>query len=570
VTADKAERELARALEKIGFTNNPRIQAAPLGFGNVAVPCFEHAAANKRKPFDDAKETAEKLAGLKYFGRAEAAGGFVNLYYSDAFYAEALAEMKAGYGANNDGAHATVVVEHSSPNVGKPLHVGHLRCTVYGDALANIIELNGYKVVRSTFLGEAGKQVALLLVALEDAKTKPKDERALLSIYEAGNKQLAEEAFAERVTAKLALMEAGDPETLTELRKVRALSVKPLHAAYERLGVRFDEELFDSDFVDAAKKLAAEAVAKKVARKDVEGETIVDFTKKTAIAPSSGVANQQVCNKEELPNYVLLRSNGTTLYATRDLALADYRFARHAFKECVYVTASAQNLHFQQFFKTLELLGRAYAKRLKHVGYGLVSLPEGKLSTREGRVILVDDLLERATGAAAKEVTERQKYPAALVKEIAGKTGLAAVKFALLRVSPEKNIVFNAEEAVRFEGHTGAFVQYSAVRCKGILEKAGRVAAFKKGEFNEQEKRLIAKLAVYPQVVRKACNSLEIHGLCEYLLLLTDEFNSFYAACPVLKAEGSEKAKRIALVKATLLVLEDGLAALGMETPDKM
>ena len=550
---DDALAEARRAVKKTaGFEPVP---AKPKqgGYGDVAFPCFEQAAKSEKKPQELAKEIAAKLKELKHFEKAEAANGFVNLYYSQAFYAAVLDELKKGYGAAK-AAGKTVVIDYSSPNVGKPLHVGHIRSTILGDALARLYERQGWKAVRSNYLCEAGKQVAMLMTALEEFGAESvKTERDLLDYYVRISKLVKDdEKLAEKARLNLEKMESGDKSVARALARVREISIKPIRDNYELLGVKFDEELFDSDLVPAAKEIVAEAVKKKIAFKDMQGETVVSL------------------EDYGMPNFIVLRSNNTTLYSTRDLALADYRYEKRAFDECVYVTATEQNLHFKQVFKTLELLGREYAPRLKHLGFGLISIPEGKLSTREGRVLLLEDFLKAAIETAREEVRARQDYPEKEVEKIAGEVAIGATKFAVLRVSPEKGIVFNPSEITRFEGHTGAFLQYSVVRCRGILEKAGAFNYKGGGSFNNEERALLERLSRFPSVCAESCRHKQPHLLCEYLLETADAYSAFYTACPVLKAPAGEREKRLAIVKATLTVLEEGLDLLGIQAPEKM
>lgn len=551
---EKAIQEIRDRVERdYGFA--PAVGEPRQGYGDLAFPCFEHAAAHKASPAKAAEEVSRGLVGLKHFERAEAANGFVSLYFSPAFYAEALAEFKEGYAKSNAGKKRKLVIDYSSPNVGKPLHVGHIRSTILGDAFARLRTHSGWSVTRSNYLCEAGTQVAMLMVALEEfGIDKVKTERDLLDCYVRISKQFKENpALEEKARDALERMENGDETVWKALHKVREISLAPVRKNYELLGIEFDEEIFDSVLVPRSLEIVEEAKKKGIAFKDEHGETVVKL------------------EDYKLPNFIVLRSNGTTLYSTRDLALADERFEKRAFDECVYVTASEQNTHFRQVFKTLELLGREYAPRLKHVGFGLISIPEGKLSTREGRVLLLEDFLKAAIETAKKEVRARQDYPDAEANKIAEQVAIGATKFAVLRVTPEKGIVFNPAEITRFEGHTGAFLQYSVVRCRGILEKAGRLPAFKAGgEFDEHEKRLCKRLAAFPRVVESASRQLQPHQLCDYLLALADDYSAFYANCPVLKAPEADKAKRLALVKATLGTLEEGLDLLGIQAPEKM
>jgi len=547
----KAMAEAEASLEKAG-AKDARVTKAREGFGDLAFPCFGLAKGKGKKPQETAEELAKKVKMPRAFSKAEAQAGFVNLLFSDDFYEEALSEVKEGFGAGVTRKGDTVCIDYSSPNVGKPLHIGHIRSTVLGDAIKRLLEFQGAKVVGSNYLCDAGKQTAMLMTALKHFGAKDiKTEKDLLEYYVRIHRDIEKSPeLAEEARLTLEKMENGEKDVAALLKKVRGISVKPIHAAYKRLGVSFDEELYDSDLVDDAKKMAGEAVRKDVAKVEPEGETVV------ALEPA-------------LPNFVVLRSNGTTLYSTRDLALADYRFKKHNFKECVYVTASEQNLHFKQVFETLRRMGRKY--ELKHIGFGLIFL-QGmeKLSTREGKVLLLDEVLDECVAAARKEVEGREH--ATNAAKTAEEIGLGSLKFAVLRVTPEKNIVFDPKAVTAFEGFTGAYVQYTVVRTNGIMGKAGtaRAAVAKAAKFDEHERAIISALAQFPQVCEESARNMQPHVLCDYLLTVASKFSAFYANCPVLFVEGAEKGKRLAIVRATQLVLERGLALLGIRAPENM
>ncbi|VVB68332.1 Arginine--tRNA ligase [Candidatus Norongarragalina meridionalis] len=547
----KAMKEAEAALEKAG-AKDASVTKAREGFGDLAFPCFAIAKGKGKNPQAIAEELAGKVKPPRFFSKVGAQAGFVNFTFSDVFYEDALSEIKKGFGEGSSRKGDVVCIDYSSPNVGKPLHIGHIRSTVLGDAIKRLLVFQGAKVVGSNYLCDAGKQTAMLMTALKHFGAKDiKTEKDLLEYYVRIHKDIEKNPeLAEEARLTLEKMENGEKDVAVLLKKVRGISVAPIHAAYKRLGVSFEEELYDSDLVDEAKKTAAEAVKKDVAVLEAEGETVV------MLEPT-------------LPNYVIMRSNGTTLYATRDLALADYRFKKHHFKECVYVTASEQNLHFKQVFETLRRMGRKY--ELKHIGFGLIFL-QGmeKLSTREGKVLLLDEVLDECVAAARKEVEGREHAtnPAKTSEEI----GLGSLKFAVLRVTPEKSIVFDPKAVTAFEGFTGAYVQYTVVRTNGIMEKAGKTksAVPEKAKFEEHEKALVAALAQFPQTCEDSARNMQPHVLCDYLLTVASKFSAFYANCPVLFVEGAEKEKRLAIVKATQLVLEQGLALLGINAPERM
>ncbi|NYZ75344.1 arginine--tRNA ligase [Candidatus Micrarchaeota archaeon] len=537
--------------------------------GDLAFACFEAAKKSGKNPVELAKQIAGSLKPElgKEFSSCEAVNGFVNFFFSQELIAQAIAEalkQESAYGTGSGGKGKTAVIDYSSPNVGKPLHVGHIRSTILGAALKKLLEARGWKVVGSNYLGEAGTQVAMLLVGLRKYGAQNlSGEKALLDHYVRINKEVeGSEELQKQVRSVLEAMESGDKGVAAELTRLRELSMPALKKNYGLLGVSFDEILFDTDFSVPAKPLVEEAVKKGIAFKEKTGETVAKL------------------EEHGLPNLVILRSNGTTLYSSRDLALAEWRWKTHEFDECIYVTGSDQNMHFRQVFKILELLGRPYADRLKHIGFGLISLPEGKFSTREGRIVLLEDLLSAAAEEAKNEILERktqteertgEEYSEKEVEETARAVGVGATKFAFLRVGAEKNILFDLKRVVSFEGDTGAYAQYTLVRCFNILRKAGKTKPVFKGALAPEEQRLSRSLADYPLVVQGAAGSLAPHVVCDYLLRLCADFSSFYEACPVLKAESSEAvARRLALVKAASIVLENGLGLLGINTPKRM
>jgi arginyl-tRNA synthetase len=387
-------------------------------------------------------------------------------------------------------------------------------------------------------------------------------EKDLLDYYVEIHKRIEENPeLLEKARVIVEGMEKGEVALKKELAEVRRISVEAFERNYALLGVRFEETLFDSDMVPLAKRMALELLEKGIAFRDKEGEIVGEL------------------EKFELPNLIVLRSNGTTLYSTRDLALAETRHAKHDFTECVYVTGSEQKNHFKQVFKILDLLQKPYAAGLKHVPFGLISLPSGKLSTRAGNVVLLEDILNAATAAAEKEILKRRggDYSEGEIKEIARQIGVGSTKFAFLRVSPEKNIVFDPAAAVVFEGDTGAYAQYALVRCRGILAKAEeagvKVEAVKavKREFAKEEKELLALAAEFPLVVEAAARAMQPHQVCDFLLKFCAAFSAFYAACPVLAAENEkDKARRLQIVCASLRVIENGLGILGISAPEKM
>ncbi len=560
--------EIATAISKkysISLQTNVELHFEPNRKADASFAAFSLAAQLKKKPFQIAEEIAREIKPTKFIESVNALNGFVNFTFSQAYFEKTLKETsEKNYGKKQKNK-KIAIVEYSSPNVGKPLHIGHMRSTIYGDSLKKILLSQGWKVIGSNFLCEAGAQVAKLIVGLRHYKASEiKDERELVKYYTRINKEIENNAELGEETRKvLEKMEAGEKEIASELKKVRNLSVPAMHKIYKELNVKFDEEIYDSNLIESGKKLVQEAIEKKIAFKDENDEIVADL------------------EKYGVPNLIILRSNNTTLYSTRDFGLAESRWEKYKPDLSVIVTGSDQNLHFKQFIKILELMNKPIAQKMKHIGYGLINLPEGKISTRLSRVVLLEDVIQEASEAAEKEITAREPNASDL-KQRSRAIGVGALKFAVLKVSAEKNITFDFKTMVSFEGDTSAYLQYSLVRCKSILRKVREAKKTKKEksenknkiekyEFNKEEKELIHKLGEYQFVVEKAARNLAPHIICDYLLKTSATFSKFYSMHSVLEAESEEaKAARIKIVKSTANVLEKGIELLGITSIEKM
>ena len=508
-------------------------------FGELSIPCFG-------KSEEEIGKIKEEIKLGKNMDKIELKNNYLNIYLSDEFYKNFLKAPLPAFPKNNK----TAVIDYSCPNVGKPLHVGHLRSTIYGDSIKKLLNYVGYKTIGFNYLGDAGKQVALLLLAIRKYG-EVKNENEMLERYVKINEELKEnqklEAEVREIVEKI---EKGDERTLKEVEKIRNLSYGTFERVYKKLGVEFDEIMGESQVILKAKKMVVEVLEKGIAKKGGEGEIFIEL------------------EKYGLPNTILMRSNGTTLYLTRDLALAEYKWEKYKFDLNFYATASAQNLHFKQLFKILELLGKEYSKKCAHVGFGLVGLESGKLSTREGRVVLLEETLKKAVESAREEI-KIKGYSEEEKNKIAEAVGIGAIKFWLLKVSPEKNVIFNFKKMVSFEGDTSAYLQYTLVRANSILRKATEEMEGK-FEFNEEEKNLLWKNYLFEKIVKEAAEKFKPHLLANYLLKLSAAFSIFYENNPVLKAEKAERKKRIAIVKKTRDTLKAGLELLGVPILEKM
>jgi len=570
----QAKQFLVSSLNATGFTvtaDEVKVEASKTADSDLSCTiAFALAKKAGKNPKDIAEQVAAAISKVLvansqkpcYISKAVAANGYINFILSDNFFCEAAegAANSKKYGSFSGFSGKTAIVEYSSPNVGKPMHIGHIRSTILGDSVANLLAAAGYEVVRMNYLCEAGAQVAGILLAVDSFGAESlKTEKDVLKYYVEITKKIdADPALKAKEQQYVSLMENGDPAIHQNLEKIRKLTVAPFEVNYDRLGITFDESVFDSDYAELAKKLVAEASSKGLAKQDEKGETVGLLEGKSA-----------------LPNLIILRSNGTTLYSTRDMGFAQWRWEKYHFDKSVIVTASEQNTHFRQVFKLLELMGREYAQKLFHIGFGLVFLEGGvKLSSRKGNVLLLEDVLDDAEGLALAQITDRG-YSSEDAKKIAFAVGVGSLKFGILRVSSEKNINFSMQKAVSFEGDTGAYLQYTVVRAKNILKKAGYSSSAAVGvqacALSKDERELARMIAQYPQAVRSAAISMAPHQICDYGLKVAAAFSTFYSSSPVLEAESEEKKQlRLVLVAATVSTLESGLALLGINVPEKM
>ena len=533
---------------------------AELGDASSAV-CFELAKKDKKNPVELAKQLAAKIKPTGLIARVEAKGPYVNFFVNQAKLAEAVLKegTKKGYGASGEGKGRVVVLDYSSTNVAKPMHVGHLRSTIIGQSVRNILEFQGYKTIGVNYLGDWGFQFGKLITAFEkwgSEKELKKDPISyLVALYvrfhkEAKTKPELEEQAREWVVK----LEKRDKQAMKYWKEFRDLSIKKFEDTYKLLGVKFDVYSGESEYAlsDKTSEVIKEAQDKKIAFQEAPGTIVVPLE-------VHGINNAR------------LLDNGATLYFTRDIAAAKDRYKRWKFAKSLYVVSSQQDLHFKQLFKTLELLGYAWAKDCAHVNFGYLNLPEGKMSTREGNFVLLGDLLETAVKKAEKII--EQKNPGLKNKRAAAEmVGVGAVVFADLSQNRVKDVTFEWDKALSFEGDTGPYLQYAFVRCNGIIDAVGKTGKPRADSLvNPEELTLTKKLAEFPKAVDAADLKYEPHVIATYLLALARAFSAFYEKCPVAKEENPGlKAARLELVKATRNVLETGLGLLNIKAPREM
>lgn len=530
--------------------------------GDFAFPCFQLARVMRKAPNMIAEELASKL-NKEGFERIESLGPYVNFFVDkEAFTKNAIETVLTegeDYGKSNIGEGKTVCVEYSSPNIAKPFHVGHLFSTSIGNSLYKLFKEEGYDVVGINHLGDWGTQFGKLISAYNrwvDEEALERDAISeLLRIYVKFHDEAEKDpSLVDEGRMHFKRLEEGAEEETALWKRFRELSLKEFNRVYDLLGIKFDS-------------LAGEAFY------NDKMQVVIDELKEKNLLTESNGAQVVMLDEYNMPPCIVLKADGATIYATRDLAAANYRKNTYDFDKCVYVVGTPQALHFKQVFKTLELAGKDWAKDCVHVGFGLVKFADGGMSTRKGKVVLLDDLLSEAVSKTLEIINE--KNPELENKEeVAKKIGIGAVIFTYLKNSREKDIIFDWKEILSFEGETGPYVQYSYARGNSILERAGEIdlTNVDYSKLNSKEEfELIKSLEGFKKNIHLAIEKFEPSVMSRYVIEVAKLFNKFYNAHSVLNLEDEElKKARLALVKASLQVIKNGLGLLGIEVVEKM
>ena len=528
--------------------------------GDYALPCFKFAKVLRKSPVMIAEELKATLQTDEVISEISAVNGYLNFKIDkNGFVAETLEKIlaqKDKYGASDDGEGKTVCIDYSSINIAKPFHIGHLSTTVLGGALYRIFSYLGYKTVGINHLGDYGTQFGKLISAFKRWGDKEEIEkggiRALNELYVRFHREAEEHPeYDDEARAYFKMIEQGDKECLGLFTWFKELTLKDVQKIYEMLDIHFDSYAGESFFSDKM------------------GPIVDELKEKGLLQESRGA---QVVDLEEygMPPCMILKSDGSSLYATRDMAAATYRKSEYNFDKCLYVVAYQQNLHFKQFFKVLELMGKEWAKDLVHVAYGMVSLEEGTMSTRKGNVVFLEDVINKCIEKAYKIIDE--KNPNLEDKmDVAKKVGVGAVIFGALYNNKIKDIVFSYDKVLNFEGETSVYVQYTCARAKSVLQKGGVPTSYEIPILTMEEIELVKSLATFPETVAAAAEKYEPSLIARFAVDVAQKFNKFYFDCKILAAE-DEKTKnfRLALTNATLQTLKNAFTLLGIGIPDKM
>ncbi len=529
--------------------------------GDFCLPCFKFAKAMRKSPMVIAEEIANATAKEEFLSDVKAVAGYVNYTLNKQQFSkitlDKIDNQKDKYGCSNIGEGKTICIDYSSVNIAKPFHMGHLLNTVIGGALYRTHKALGYNVVGINHLGDWGTQFGKLIVAYKlwgDKKDiEERGVRGLLDIYVKFHKEAEKDsALDDQARHWFKQIEDGNQEALQLFGWFKEITLKEVSKIYDRLNVTFDSYAGESFYNDKMQPVLEELREKNLLEYS-EGAQIVRF------------------DNDEMPPCLLVRADGATLYATRDMAAAFYRKKNYDFYKCLYVVAYQQNLHFQQIFKVIEKMGYDWYADMVHIAHGMVSLEDGALSTRQGNVVFLEDVLNMAVAKALKVIEE--KNPDLENKEqTAEQVGVGAVIFGVLYNNRIKDMVFSYDKVLNFEGETGPYVQYTYARCNSVIEKAGNCDGDidYSGINNLEANDLIRLLERYPQMVEESARKYEPSIITRSVVDIAQAFNKFYFEHNINNAPQPIKNARIALAKATKQVILNALTLLGIGAPNKM
>ena len=533
--------------------------------GDFAFPCFKLAKTLRKSPVQIADEIKEKISEDEYIKKIETKSGYLNFYINNTKLVEEVLEEinnhENDFGKSNEGTGKTVLIDYSAPNIAKPFHVGHLRTTLIGNALYKIYKYLGYNTIGINHLGDYGTQFGKMIEAYkmwgseydlsEDAINKMVDMYVRIN-----NLCKEDEEVLERCRENFRLLEKGDKYCTELWEHFKEISLKEFDKIYDILGVKFDSLNGEAFYADKTDEVV-EMLKEKGKLTESEGAEIVDLTDEGIETPC-----------------IIKKANGSTIYATRDLAAILYRARTYDFDKCLYVVAYEQNLHFKQIFAVAKyLVDEKYVKGLKHVSYGMVQLPTGKMSTRLGNVVKIEDLITE-TIEKAKEIITTKNPKLENKDEVAKKVGIAAIIFNTLSTTNNKDQIFDWNTALNFQGETGPYIQYTYVRTKSVLEKVGKIPTVSEVDFStltdDSSIKVLKSLYAFKETLEMTVEKNEPAILARYLIEVSQNYSNFYNDNKVLVEDEKVKNSRAYLTYAVGTVLKTGASLLVIQMPDKM
>ena len=533
--------------------------------GDYAFPCFRLAKAYRKAPNLISQEITEKIREKNYdfIEKIENVGGYINVFLDKEGYAKSLMEKicQDNYGSSDIGKGKTVCIDYSSPNVAKNFHVGHLRTTIIGNSLYKIFDKLGYHVERINHLGDWGTQFGKLIVAYKKWGSKEEVEEKgieeLMKIYVKFHEEAEKDpSLDDQAREWFVKMEQGDEEALSIWQWFKDISLVEYKRIYKLLGIEFDHYTGESFYRDKT-------------------QAVVDTLNEHHLLVESDGAYIVPLDEYNMAPCLITKKDGSSIYATRDLAALFYRKDTYHFDKCLYVTGLEQKLHFAQVFKVIELLGYDWYKDLDHIPYGLVSMEGGKLSTRSGNVIYAEEILHESISKIYEIINE--KNPDLPDKEkVSQIVGVGAIIFNDLYNQRIKDVIFNWDKILNFDGETGPYVQYTYARCASVFRKAGNVDIDSVKDIDykvlteESTMALIKDIERFPAVIQDAANKYEPFIISRFVMSVAQHFNKFYHDCQINVDDENVKMARLKVVRAAMNTLKDGLDLLGISCPEQM
>ena len=524
--------------------------------GDLALPCFPFAKELRKSPIVIAEELAKSIHH-PLISKVQAVGGYVNIFVNRPVMADFLLQtihnQSTAYGSNHNGNGGVVTIDLSSPNIAKPFSMGHLRSTVIGNSIALLLEKNGFKTVKINYIGDWGTQFGKLLTAYRKWGNEHEVQQApiqtLLELYIRFHKEAErDDSLNNEGRAAFKALEDGDAEALALWDWFKSESLKEFQRIYDLLGITFDSYNGEAYYNDKMEPIVDELNAKGLLVES-DGALVVELG-------------------EDIPPCLIKKSDGATLYATRDLTAAFDRKKNYEFVKSLYVVGNEQSLHFTQVKKVLSKMSYEWADTIEHIPFGLILKDGKKMSTRKGKIVLLEDVLNDAIALAQNNIAEKNPE-LSNKKEVAQAIGVGAIIFSDLKQHRKHDLEFDLKTMLQIEGETGPYVQYAYARANSVLRKAEKVNTFSVNEVNDFEWEIVKMLEQFPQVVKRAADNVDPSIVAKYAVDLAQTFNSFYGNVKVL-SDTDYLSYRVALITSTSTVLKEALRLLGMAAPEEM